>query len=68
MGPLCGEKRLDSLRPTISKLQDELFEPLDFRCHTIVVDTYDDYNPQIDEIVDRIDRLYGRPTIHDMDK
>jgi hypothetical protein len=67
-GPLCGEKRLDSLRPTISKLQDELSEPLDFGCPTILVDTYDGYNPQFGHIVDRIDQLYGRPTMHDIDK
>ncbi len=65
--PLCGEKRLDSLRPAINKLQDELFEPLDFGCPTILVDTHDGYNPSLTKIVDRIDQLYGRPTIHEID-
>jgi hypothetical protein len=68
MGPLCGDQRLDSLRPTINTLQEDLFEPLDFGCPTIVVDTYNGCSPQKDAIVDRIDRLYGRPTIHDIDK
>jgi hypothetical protein len=68
MGPLCGDKRLDSLRPLVSKLQDELFEPLDFGCPTILVDTSDGHSPDVNEIVSRIDGLYGRPMIHDLDK
>jgi len=68
MGPLCGEIRLDLLRPLVSKLQNELFEPLDFGCQTILVDTFDGYSPDIDVIVSRVDGVYGRPVIHDLDQ
>jgi hypothetical protein len=67
VGSLCGEQRLDSLRPAVHSLQDELFEPLDFRCPTVLVDTSDGFIPDLEQIVGRIDALYGRPTIHDLD-
>jgi hypothetical protein len=33
-----------------------------------LVDTSDGRSPDVDEIVSRIDGLYGRPMIHDLDK
>jgi len=66
--PLCGEQRIDKLRPLAARLQQELTEPLDFQCPTIGVNTLHGYDPALDVIVAEIDRLYGRPTIHDLDR
>jgi hypothetical protein len=66
--PLCGEARLRTLLPLVVKLQSELSEPLAFGCPCIVVDTDDGYEPTLQTIVSRVDAMYGRPAIHDLDR
>ena len=65
---LCGEGRLAKLRPQIRTLQQELSEPLNFGCPTVVVDTRAGYCPGMGDLVETINGIYGRPTIHDLDK
>jgi shikimate kinase len=65
--PLCGEVRLQKLIPIVERLTSELHEPLDFGCASVVVNTDDGYQPMLEAIVARIDDLYGRPDIHDLD-
>jgi AAA domain len=66
--PLCGDARLRALLPLVVELQSELAEPLAFGCPCIVVDTDDGYEPTLQAIVSRIDAIYGRPTVHDLDR
>ena len=66
--PLCGEARLRKLRPLAERLQSELSEPLTFGCPLIVVDTDDGYTPTLQAVLERIDEMYSRPLIHDLDR
>ena len=66
--PLCGEARLRKLRPLAERLQSELSEPLAFGCPLIVVDTDDGYTPTLQAVLERIDEMYSRPLIHDLDR
>jgi predicted kinase len=66
--PLCGTARLRKLLPLAEELQSELFEPLDFACPCILVDTGDGYSPPLEHVVARIDELYSRPMLHDLDR
>jgi hypothetical protein len=66
--PLCGEMRLQKLIPVVERLTSELHEPLDFGCPSVVVDTDNRYQPTLEAIIARIDDLYGRPDIHDLDR
>ncbi len=65
--PLCGDERLGKLLPLAHKLQEELVDPLDFRCPTITVDTTDGYRPGLESIAAWVDGLYRRPAFHDID-
>jgi hypothetical protein len=65
--PLCGPSRLAKLTPTIRRLGNDLIEPLDFRCPTMVVNTDRAYEPTFASIVEQIDALYGRPLFHELD-
>ena len=66
--PLCGEERLRTLLPLAETLQSELRQPLDLGCPLIVVDTDDGYEPALQTVIRRIDDLYSRPQIHDLDR
>lgn len=66
--PLCGEERLRALLPLAERLQSELRDPLDLACPLIVVDTDDGYEPALQSVIRRIDDLYSRPQIHDLDR
>ncbi len=66
--PLCGEVRLRALLPLAERLQTELRDPLDLACPLIVVDTDDGYEPALESVIRRIDDLYSRPQIHDLDR
>jgi hypothetical protein len=66
--PLCGGTRLQKLIPVVERLASQLQEPLDFGCPSVVVNTDDGYQPTLDAIVTRIDHLYSRPDIHDLDR
>ena len=66
--PLCGEERLRTLLPLAERLQAELREPLAFGCPRIVVHTDDGYEPAVGVVIDRIDEMYSRPTVHDLDR
>jgi chloramphenicol 3-O-phosphotransferase len=66
--PLCGEARLHELLPLARRLQSELAEPLELACPLIEVNTDEGYRPAIVDIVGEIDTLYGRPTVHDLDR
>lgn len=65
--PLCGQNRLERMRPVVVELQAELGEPLDFGGPGIAVETTHGYRPTVGEIVRQIDDLYGRPRVHDLD-
>jgi len=65
---LCGEARLQKLLPVARQLQADLFEPLDFSCPCIVVDTDSGYQPPVASVVDDIDAAYSRPTVHELDR
>jgi hypothetical protein len=65
--PLCGEQRLDALRPVVLRLQAELSDPLELGCPTIVVDTTDGYRPGVDRMISQINELHGPATVHDLD-
>ena len=46
--PLCGENRLRGhLRPLVDRLDEELYEPLDFGCPALLVDTDNGYRPSL---------------------
>ncbi len=66
--PLCGDARLRKLLLLVRELQADLFDPLDFACPLIVVDTDDGYRPSLVTLTEQIDRLYSRPTVHDLDR
>lgn len=66
--PLCGDARLKKLTPIVARLNSELFEPLDFDCPSIVVNTDNGYQPTLEEVIAQIDDLYSRPGIHDLDE
>ncbi len=66
--PLCGEMRLQKLVPVVECLNSELYEPLDFDCPSIVVNTDNGYQPTLEALIAQIDDLYGRPDIHDLDR
>jgi hypothetical protein len=66
--PLCGPNRLDRLLALAARYEQELYEPLDFGCPTIVVDTTDGYSPQVLDIVAKIDGHYDRPAFHELDR
>jgi chloramphenicol 3-O-phosphotransferase len=65
---LCGEQRLSTLLPRVHQLQGELVEPLDFGCHTIVVDTDNGYRPMLEAIIAEIDDIFSGPVLHDLDR
>ena len=67
-GQLCGQQRLAKLHPMVERLQQELSDPLDFGCLTIVVSTADSYRPSLREITLAINDNYGYPTVHELDK
>ena len=67
-GELCGDRRLAKLRPMVRTMQRELSEPLDFGCPTVVVNTANGYRPGLNHIVDTINRVYGCPSVHDLDR
>jgi len=56
------------LATLVKRLQQELAEPLDFRCPTMVVTTLNGYRPTLNDIAAIINESYGRPTIHELDK
>ena len=56
------------MRPIVRQLQQDLAEPIDFSCPTVVVSTVSGYRPTVDEIAATINDGYGLPTIHDLDK
>lgn len=66
--PLCGDERLRKLLPLAERLQAELGEPLAFECPRLVVDTDDGYAPAVGVVIDRIDEIYSRPGVHDLDR
>ncbi len=66
--PLCGPDRLAKLLPVVEQLDHELYEPLDFDSLLVLVRTDDGYEPPLGEMVSRIDTLYSRPHVHDLDK
>lgn len=66
--PLCGESRLSKLRPLVARLDEELWEPLDFQCPVLIVDTDDGHRPSLEELVSEIDVMYSRPLIHELDR
>lgn len=66
--PLCGDARLKKLTPIVARLNSELFEPLDFDCPSIVVNTDNGYQPTLEAVIAQIDDLYSRPGIHDLDE
>jgi len=66
--PLCGEARLRKLLPLVEALQSELSEPLAFDCPIIVVDTDEGYSPPLTSMIERIDAIYSRPLVHDLDR
>ena len=66
--PLCGENRLNKLTPLVSRLNEELAEPLDFRCPVLTVETDNGYRPSVETLVAEIDSIYSRPLIHDLDR
>jgi hypothetical protein len=66
--PLCGEERLRKLLPLAERLQAELGDPLAFGCPRLVVDTDDGCAPAIGVVIDRIDEIYSRPAVHDLDR
>ena len=59
--PLCGEMRLQRLVPVVECLNSELYEPLDFDCPSIVVNTDNGYQPTLKALIAQIDDLYDRP-------
>jgi hypothetical protein len=65
---LCGEVRLRKLLPLAQRLQSDLYEPLSLDCPLIVVDTDDGYRPPLQNVIDQIDEIYGRPLMHDLDR
>ena len=65
---LCGEARLRKLLPLAERLQSDLYEPLALDCPLFVVDTDDGYVPPLQNLIDRIDEIYSRPLIHDLDR
>jgi hypothetical protein len=66
--PLCGETRLKKLVPVVEQLNSDLHEPLNFDCPAIVVSTDNGYQPRLEAVIARIDDLYSRPDIHDLDR
>jgi hypothetical protein len=50
------------------RLHSDLYEPLALDCPLIVVDTDDGYAPPLQNVIDRIDEIYSRPLIHDLDR
>jgi len=66
--PLCGETRLKELTPVVEQLNCDLQNPLDFDCPSIVVNTDNGYQPDLEAIIAQIDGLYSRPSIHEIDK
>ena len=66
--PLCGEMRLKKLVPVVDRLNSELYEPLDFDCPAIVVNTDNGYQPTVEAVIAQIDDLYSRPDVHDLDR
>ena len=66
--PLCGENRLNKLQPLVARLNEELREPLDFGCPVLVVDTDDGYRPSLEDLAAKIDSIYSRPLVHDLDR
>ena len=64
----AARARLRKLRPLAERLQSELSEPLAFGCPLIVVDTDDGYTPTLQAVLERIDEMYSRPLIHDLDR
>jgi hypothetical protein len=54
------------LVPIVKRLNSELYEPLDFDCPSVVVNTDDGYQRTLEEVIARIDDLYSRPDIHDL--
>src|ERR1700722_5233879 len=66
--PLCGENRLNKLRPLVKRLNEELHEPLDFGCPVVIVDTDDGYRPSLEILGAEIDSIYSRPLVHELDR
>ncbi len=59
---------MNTLVPTVKRLELELLQPLDFGCPVFVVDTDDGYRPTLDELATEIDSLYSRPRGHELDR
>jgi predicted kinase len=55
--PLFGEQKVQELLPLVTRLQGELYEPLDLGCRTIVIDTTDGYDPPLAQVVAEINDL-----------
>lgn len=66
--PLCGENRLSKLQPLVARLNEELGEPLDFGCPVLIVETDDGYRPSLKDLAAKIDSIYSRPLVHDLDR
>lgn len=66
--PLCGDVRLQKLIPVVERLNSQLHEPLNFDCPSLVLNTDNGYQPTLEEIITRIDDLYSRPDVHDLDR
>jgi hypothetical protein len=66
--PLCGDTRMSTLAPLVKRLESALLRPLDFGCPVFVVDTDEGYRPSLNELAAKIDSLYSRPRLHELDE
>ena len=66
-GQLSGDRRLAKLATLVKRLQQELAEPLDFGCPTMVVSTLNGHRPTVNDIAAIINETTAT-TIHELDK